>query len=333
MNPAAAVDRLDTLVQLTSSQRTAAIAIVTEENDALQALAPGRDRAVKGMPIRQTARAQLRALLTPAQQAVYDITPQYRGGGAMFDPARMVHRLDKLVHLSADQSAAATIVFEHQLQALAPLSADERRGAGTVKVNTQMRTDIRALLTPEQQQIYDTSPQTEGGGAMVNVANRTSSLDRTVTLSDAQVLQVATLYQSQVSALAALAPDERQGPKAKSIFQATRAQVRAVLTPEQQAKFDANPTGAPDMEEKAFVSSVIKSSPGLIARLGAISRVVSRRASVTIGDEQVLNGEYRCRVVGASRTENLTVSWERAPETGAISIIKVVGEDGIPIPL
>jgi len=57
MNPNFVVDRLDSLVHLNSAQRAAAIDIVTRENSALQAFAPGQERAIKGMPIRQAARA------------------------------------------------------------------------------------------------------------------------------------------------------------------------------------------------------------------------------------------------------------------------------------
>ena len=250
MNPNFVVDRLDSLVHLNSAQRAAAIDIVTRENSALQAFAPGQERAIKGMPIRQAARAQ-----------------------------------------------------------------------------------IRAILTPDQQKIYDITPQSEGGGATVNAANRTSDLDRSVTLTDAQVMQVAAIYQKQVEALAALPPQDRTGLASIPIVQATKAAVRAVLTPEQQAKFDANPNSQPDMEEKAYVVSAIRSSSALAARLGAITRVRLSESSISSVNDQLLNGEYHYRVTGATGSETLTIQWKRTPSTGTFVIVKVAGEDGLPIQL
>jgi hypothetical protein len=202
-----------------------------------------------------------------------------------------------------------------------------------MKPNREMRAAIRALLTPEQQGIYDISPQTEGGGATINAANRTSDLDRTVVLTDTQILQVAALYQKQVEALATLAPADRTGPAAAPIFQTTKAEIRALLTPEQQVKWDANPNSAPDLEERAYVTSVIKSSSILTARLGVITRVIPSNTSVTSVDDQVLSGVYHYRVIGATGSTSLTVNWERAAETGVISIVKVTGSDGVPLSL
>jgi hypothetical protein len=332
MNPTFVVDRLDSLVHLNSAQRAAAIDIVTRQNSALQNLAPGRDRAIKGMPIRQAARWQIRGLLTPDQQALYDITPQMNGGGAMFDPAARVERLNKLVNLSTDQAAAATAVFDRLLQAIGSIPPTENVMAN-VTANQDARAAIRAILTPAQQHIYDISPQMEGGGATVNPANRASDLDRTVALTDAQINQVAAIYQKQVEELAALSPEDRIGPKAMPINQATRAAIRAVLTPEQQAKLDANPNLLPDMEERTYVTSAIKSSAALAARLGAIARVTIGNTSVMSSNEQVLHGEYHFRVVGATGSVSLTVQWQRSPSTGAITIVKVTGDDGSAVQL
>ena len=84
------LDRLDQLVTLTAAQKTAAEDIFTEQNTALRAFPSIEDRAVKGVTIRQNARAKIRALLSPSQQQIYDVTPQRFGGGAMHDPTNPV---------------------------------------------------------------------------------------------------------------------------------------------------------------------------------------------------------------------------------------------------
>jgi hypothetical protein len=74
------VDRLDALVALTAKQREQAHAIFAQAHVQLQGIAPA-ERPRQGMPIRQKMRSDIRALLTPAQQQIYDSTPQRQGGG------------------------------------------------------------------------------------------------------------------------------------------------------------------------------------------------------------------------------------------------------------
>src|SRR5579862_6856208 len=88
MNSSNMVDRLDQVVTLTADQKVLATEVFVEENKALQAIPP-EDRAEQGMPIRQAARAKVRALLTPEQQKIYDQTPQTQGGGQTVNPANM----------------------------------------------------------------------------------------------------------------------------------------------------------------------------------------------------------------------------------------------------
>lgn len=78
-------ERLHALVTLTAGQKLKAREIFHEANDELFAL-PVDERPVEGMPIRVKMRADIRSLLTPAQQSVYDAAPQYLGGGSMKKP-------------------------------------------------------------------------------------------------------------------------------------------------------------------------------------------------------------------------------------------------------
>jgi Spy/CpxP family protein refolding chaperone len=74
---------------------------------------------------------------------------------------------------------------------------------------------------------------------------RMKQLDENLQLSDAQKQQIKDIWVKQAGELKALSREERKG-KAREALMATRTQVRGVLTPEQQAKFDTlRPEGRP----------------------------------------------------------------------------------------
>src|SRR5262249_50231845 len=72
------VDRLDALVHLTPKQKVEIAAVFRQEDDALAQLKPGDSPALSA-PARQASRAGVRALLTPEQRKVYDLSPQTVG--------------------------------------------------------------------------------------------------------------------------------------------------------------------------------------------------------------------------------------------------------------
>lgn len=81
MNPEARVTQIDEAVKLTADQKTKITAILTKARDDMQALAQ-EERRTKGQEIMQNANKEIRALLTPEQQAKFDALPQGgRGGG------------------------------------------------------------------------------------------------------------------------------------------------------------------------------------------------------------------------------------------------------------
>ncbi len=245
----AAVERLDKLVQLTAAQKIQAADVFTNENDALQAIASSEGRLVEGMPIRQNARAQIRGLLTPVQQQIYDAAPQRLGGGSMQDPASIAARIDKVVALTNDQ-----------------------------------------------------------------------------------VAPIAAIYQQKADAMRSLTAEDRVGGPGAAIRQATQAHIRALLTPEQQQKFDANPNGAEDLEERAFVGSFLKTSPAITARLGTITRLTLAGSTVTTAttDEQIQAkaGSYSYRMQGSAGAETFKVYWEKAAPSAPIKIVKIEGNGG-----
>jgi len=252
-----------------------------------------------------------------------------RGAGANINNA--VDRLDKLVGLTAAQKTQAADVFTSENDALQAIASPEDRLVNGMPIRQNARAQVRTLLTPAQQQIYDAAPQRLGGGSMQDTAAVAARIDKVVALTDDQVAPVAAIYQEEADALRALAAEDRAGRPGAAIRQATKAQIRALLTLEQQQKFDANPNGAEDLEERAFVGSFLKTSPVIAARLGAITRVTPAGSTVTIAttDEQIQAkaGNYVYRVQGSAGTETLKVYWvKRPPES--FKIVKIEGGAG-----
>jgi len=332
-NISVAVDRLDKLVGLTADQKVQAAQIFAQQEKALQAFTSQEERMIKGMDIRQNARAQIRAILMPAQQQIYETAPQRLGGGAMQDISVAVDRLDKLVGLTAAQKAQVAEIFAQQEHALQVFTSIDDRMIKSMPIRQKARAEIRAALTPAQQKIYDTSPQRLGGGAMQDAAAIASRVDKVVTLTDDQVAPVAAIYQKMADALAALSPDDRASGQGAAIWKAAKAEVRALLTPEQQQKFDANPNGAEDMEARAFVSAFLKSYPPITARVGLVTRVMPADSSVTttfgINEQvQAMKGTYTYKVQGSAGTETFKVSWDKPAPSAPIKIVKIDGSAG-----
>lgn len=258
---------------------------------------------------------------------------------AGMDVGRMVDTrvnwLDQLVQLTATQKAQAAVVFKTEIDALqAFTSLDDRMIKGT-PIRQNSRAQIRTLLTPAQQRIYDASPQRLGGGSMNDPARLAERVDKVVTLTDAQTLQVAAIFQHETDALQALSPADRPSQGAP-IRQASKAQIRALLTPEQQQKFDANPNGAEDLAEKAFVTAFIKSAPAVVAHFGTITRMIPGDSSLNFVDvngagSSLKGGTYTFAVQGSTTSGTITVYWEKPAPTEPIKIGRVEGPGGATI--
>lgn len=86
----------------------------------------------------------------------------------------------------------------------------------------------------------DTPPRRE------QAEQRLQQLAETLALTAEQKAQVAAVFQTEGEKLAALRADDSLRPRKKlkqfrEIREGARTQIRAILTPEQQAKFDALP--------------------------------------------------------------------------------------------
>ncbi len=326
-NPENMVARLDNVVGLSGSQRAQALEIFSKETDALNAFTP-QERPVKGMEIRQAALAEVRALLSPVQRKRYDLTPQGQGGGlTLMTPENEVARLNVAVALTADQKAGAMEIFTEQIEALMDIPPADRLEKGApIRQATKAR--VRALLTAEQQEKYDATPQNRGGGQKVNPLNVATRLDAVVTFTDDQIKQVAAILTQESADLQPLTPEE-QTTKGREIRQAAKARIRALLIPEQQKKFDANPNGLEDLEERAYVRSYLMTSPNIAARVGTVARLsLTESSTVSVNDARISSGSFTFKVEGNVSTEALKVYWERPTATDPIKIVKVFGNTG-----
>jgi len=243
------VDQLDSAVGLSPTQRTQASEIIHHTVAALLAL-PEADRMEKSLPLREEMRRQIRALLTPEQQLTYDHAPQaYGGGRTLITPETMLARLDALVTLTDDQKAAVLNVFEAESQVLLSIPEADRPQQGAA-ARREALAAVRAYLTPEQQWKYDRTPQMFGGGlTLMSPESKVARLNALVMLTDAQKTAARKAFETELDALLAIPEADRpaQGAAAR---QGAMAAVRALLTPEQQAIFDATPVsrggGGPD---------------------------------------------------------------------------------------
>lgn len=142
-------DRLSNLVALTPSQHAQATDVFRLEDRELAAVSQA-NRPVQGMDARQASRDRIRALLTSAQQKIYDRTPQPNGGGlTVAQPDNKVSRLDQQVVLSPAQRQVAQEVYQEEFEGLVSLAPAERLEKG-MPFRQAAREQIRALLTPEQ---------------------------------------------------------------------------------------------------------------------------------------------------------------------------------------
>src|SRR4051812_45082259 len=72
-----------------------------------------------------------------------------------------------------------------------------------------------------------------------NPGQQVAASDTAVTLTAEQRTKVTAIVTKASEARAALAPEDRRGPKGQEMTTATNAEIRAALTAPQQTKFDA----------------------------------------------------------------------------------------------
>lgn len=95
-----------------------------------------------------------------------------------------------------------------------------------------------AILTPALQ----AQEQKKGGGRGMNPEQQVARIDEAVTLTADQKTKVTAILTKVQEKVAAL-PQEERREKGQELRTAANKEIRALLTPEQQTKFDAIPQG------------------------------------------------------------------------------------------
>ena len=252
-----------------------------------------------------------------------------QGSGQKIDA--LVARLDQLVDLTAAQKTEAAAVFTAENDALDAFSSLNERMEKGILIRQKMRAQIRALLAPGQQAIYDREPQRLGGGALQDPAAIADRVDRVVDLSDEQLARIAEISLKETDALLTI-PIEDRALKGSRIRQEAKSEIRALLKPEQQQKFDANPNRVDDLVERASVVLFIKASPAIAARLGPVGSLSLTGATfMTVRmDERtdVVKGSYTYNVRGAAGTEVLKIHWEKSGIYSPVKVTRVQSAAG-----
>jgi RNA polymerase sigma factor (sigma-70 family) len=233
--------------------------------------------------------------------------------------AARVKRLDALVHLSAAQTAQAQTIFTTETQAIEQFAPGEMRAIHGMEARQKSRAEIRAMLTDAQRTIYNRTPQQDGGGSSIGLAGTAERLDRIVTLTDEQIAQTVAIIQGEAAALAEI-PENDLNRRAQ-IQQAAQLEMRALLTPDQQKKFDADPNSVEDLTVRALATNTVMTSAQVSAQVGAVQRLqflLAQRRTVrqaASGTAVGQTGYYRIRVEGAAGQAVFKVSWEQLPLT------------------
>ncbi len=190
--------------------------------------------------------ARVTAASPPARNAKDAVTASYAttpDTSNVVLPANVqgrVSRLDTLVHLTPEQKAKIAAVFAKEAAALDGFAAGEERALKGGEARQASRAEVRALLTDDQRSKYDVSPQQLGGGLPANPDNLTLFMDQAIPLTAEQKKQVSAILWDEITDQIAAMPPDKALPGFRWSDK-VRDRLRAVLTPEQQAKFDVTP--------------------------------------------------------------------------------------------
>jgi Spy/CpxP family protein refolding chaperone len=107
--------------------------------------------------------AALALVSTPALNAQAE--GKGKGKGQM-SPEQQIERLEQAVGtLTADQKTKITAIFKKTAEKMQAMSPEDRQSwmPKGRELMTAQRTEVRAVLTPDQQKKYDEMPQRGGG--------------------------------------------------------------------------------------------------------------------------------------------------------------------------
>jgi hypothetical protein len=247
--------------------------------------------------------------------------------GRSSSPESRVAQLNQSIPLTPDQQAKVLAIYQTETEALGHVPADTRF-IKTFELRQASRQQVRAVLTPEQQRKYEITPTGRGGGQTFYPENRMASLDREVGLTPQQKKVALEVFTEEAESLRALEPDDRP-IKGREFREASRDQIRMLLTPDQQKKRDALRTAADTvmLEEKKFAEAALRASSAVTARVGSIALISSAGGQTqTTGD--LRSGKSFFEVVGQKKTEKLAVFWEKSGPNAPYKLIKIESPDG-----
>ena len=102
---------------------------------------------------------------------------------------------------------------------------------------------ITAVASTTTLQAQEEKKRGGRGGGMPTVEQRIERIEQAVgSLTEQQKTKIKAIYAKSAEKLQGLAQEDRR-EKGMEIYQAANKEIRAVLTPEQQKKFDAMPQG------------------------------------------------------------------------------------------
>jgi hypothetical protein len=237
-----------------------------------------------------------------------------------------VNLLDALVQLSADQKAATVKVFDTETAAIAALPPEDR-WLKLFEIRQTARGRVRALLTPAQQRVYDTTPQFRGGGRTIpRPENRVTALDRQVGLTSAQKEVALQIYTEEADALTGIAPEDR-AEQGAVYRQASQHQIYNLLTAEQRDKLEAQrKTEASDQTAiNRLIKNAVSTSAAVTNRVGPIAAIDIRESSLQEDAvTHVRKGSVHCEVLGEKGGAKVVVYWEKKTTDVPLSVINIV---------
>lgn len=222
---------------------------------------------------------------------------------------RRLSLLDALVQLSADQKTSIARIFATEAAAIAALLPEDH-GAKEFEIRQTTRGQVRALLTPAQVRIYDTTPQFRGGGRTVPLPeNRVAALDRQVGLTSAQRELALQIYAEEADALMSIAPEDRM--QAGAVYrQASQHQIYDLLTVEQRDKLETQrrTEAADQIAINRFIKNAVSTSHTVTGRIGGIAAVnIQESSQQEDAVTHVRKGNAHCEVIGEKGSEKVVV--------------------------
>lgn len=148
------LERLDTLVHLSTDQKNSALKVYVIGTEALmENQLPENAAAVR--KIRTAMSEDINRILTPAQREIWEAEPAKKGGGQpTFSAEHQVERLDAIVHFSPSERGAALLIYQEAIALLMKYPFSERPLL-MPKYRSEAEEKIRTILTPDQQKAWD----------------------------------------------------------------------------------------------------------------------------------------------------------------------------------